>query len=107
MKFSRRDLTSSSLSVRFPRYCGWILDKPSLIVVFRGEQLNGVMHKHRISQHDLNAALRLGGIWNVAEVHLMCIETNGAFTIYRETDYPQDFVSTRLRGALSSSGNPS
>ena len=60
--------------------------------MFRGEQLNGVMRKHRISQHDLNSALRMGGIWDMSEVHLMCIETNGSFTIYREADYPEDYV---------------
>lgn len=43
---------------------------PTLIIAYRGKQLNRMMRKHRVSQKDLDSALRIGGVWNICEVEV-------------------------------------
>jgi hypothetical protein len=46
----------------------WCLNSPPLIIAFRGNSLDQVMRKHRISTSDLNGALRKKSIWHISEV---------------------------------------
>lgn len=65
-------------------------NSPPLVIAFRGRALSKVMRKHRISQTDLNGALRREGIWHIKEVEAVIIEPTGSFSIYKRCNRPKD-----------------
>jgi len=74
--------STSTMTSRFSKYCSWALESPPLVVVFRGDMLSDVMHKHRISIGDIYAALRQKSILSVSEVECAVIEPNGTISIF-------------------------
>lgn len=76
---------TSTISTRF-RYLAWVFQGPPLVLAFRGKMLTSVMMKHRISQVDLNAALRQNGILNISLVECAIIEPNGSFSVFTTKD---------------------
>jgi uncharacterized membrane protein YcaP (DUF421 family) len=68
----------------------WCLNSPPLIIAFRGNSLDQVMRKHRISTSDLNGALRKKSIWHISEVEAVIIESTGNFSIYKRCDMRED-----------------
>jgi uncharacterized membrane protein YcaP (DUF421 family) len=65
----RRSLVSTHLGYHIEH----IIQAPPLVIAFRGRALSKVMRHHRISQTDLNAALRGERIWNIREVEAVII----------------------------------
>ena len=72
------------------------LNSPPLVIAFRGHALRDVMRKHRISQTDLNSALRREQIWNIRQVEAVIIEPTGTFSIYRIAAKPDEFEAEVL-----------
>ena len=84
---------TSYVAMRWPRWPGFLLTSPSLIIAYRGRALERVMHKHRVSRQDLDGALRGAGVWNICEVEVVAIEPNGQFSVFKRADYPRHYVS--------------
>ncbi len=61
---------TSFACTQWPQRLGYFLTSPALVVVFRGQMLEDVMRKHRISKNDLNGALRSAQVWNICEVEV-------------------------------------
>jgi hypothetical protein len=66
-------------------------NSPPLVIAFRGRALTKVMRKHRISETDLNGALRREGIWNIKEVEAVIIEPTGSCSVYKRCNRPTDY----------------
>ena len=66
-------------------------NSPPLVIAFRGRALTKVMRKHRISETDLNSAMRRHGIWNIREVEAVIIESTGSFSVFKRCDRPEDY----------------
>lgn len=82
-------LIASQLSSHYGLTLERVFNSPALVIAFRGTALRDVMRKHRISQTDLNSALRQGKVWNIREVEAVIIEPTGTFTIYKIADRPE------------------
>jgi uncharacterized membrane protein YcaP (DUF421 family) len=100
---------SSPLSSQISSQYGLILERainaPPLVIAFRGHALKKVMRHHRISQSDLNAALRKKSIWNIREIEVVIIEPTGEFSIYKQCDMPdQDEECNRAEVLLDIPG---
>lgn len=80
--------TRSQLSSHYGLTLERALNSPPLVIAFRGTALRDVMRRHRISQTDLNSALRGRQIWNIRQVEAVIIEPTGTFTIYERGTKP-------------------
>ncbi len=72
---------TSHLASNYKQRFEWIFYAPPLVVSFRGEFLNKVMRKHRISESDIYSALRQQGFLDIEQVEVIIIEANGSFSI--------------------------
>lgn len=79
---------SSQMSSHYGLTLERALNSPPLVIAFRGKALRDVMRKHRISQTDLNSALRRENIWNIRQVEAVIIEPTGMFSIYKRDTKP-------------------
>lgn len=57
------------------------------IIIRDGEIDQQVMKSLRFSLDDLMTALRTGGVFDVTEVQLAVVETNGTVSVYQKTEY--------------------
>lgn len=68
------------LSVRSKKFRNLITSRPKLIV-YKGEVVNNALKKERISEDDLNLALRKSGQPQLKEVDAIILETTGDITV--------------------------
>jgi uncharacterized membrane protein YcaP (DUF421 family) len=82
-------------SVRSPRFQDWVKAQPSLLI-FRGEVLNDVLRRERVTETELRAAVRAQGIDSFDAVDAAVLETDGTIT-----------VLAQIKGAASALANVS
>lgn len=68
------------LSVRSPRFQGWIKAQPSLLI-YRGELLPDVLRRERVTEAELRAAVRAQSIGSLEAVDAAVLETDGSITV--------------------------
>ncbi len=76
----------SWLSLRFRRFRRLISGSPKIIVK-DGLIDQQVMKTLRFSLDDLMTALRSGGVFDINEVQMAVVETNGSVSVYQKTQY--------------------
>lgn len=79
----------TTLSVKFKKVKRAVTAKPSLLL-YRGEVLENVLEKERITIEEVYLAARQQGIGNLQEIDIMILESAGDITIIPsiETDRP-------------------
>ena len=65
---------------RSKRFEALIEGRPQLLI-HNGKLYRDVMEKQRLTQHELDAALRRQGVSDIAHVHVALIENNGEITV--------------------------
>lgn len=76
----------SWLSLRFRGFRRLISGSPKIIVM-DGNIDQQVMKSLRFSLDDLMSALRSGGVFDINEVQMAVVETNGSVSVYQKTEY--------------------
>ncbi|KAI1617982.1 hypothetical protein EDD37DRAFT_250839 [Exophiala viscosa] len=84
---------TSTMACRFNGHLSWLFQSPPLVIAFRGMMLTEVMKKHRISNTDLNAALRAQNVVNICQVECAIIEPNGTITVFTSKELEDAKVS--------------
>lgn len=72
--------TLSILTYRSKHFAALIEGRPQ-ILIHNGHLFTDIMHKEKLTQHELNAALRAAGISCVDHVHLAILENNGQISV--------------------------
>ncbi|MBA2443439.1 MAG: DUF421 domain-containing protein [Rubrobacter sp.] len=81
------------LSVRYPAIQDFVKAEPTLLV-HRGQFLRGAMRQERVTEEEIQAALRAQGIAAAEDVEAVVLETDSSFSVVRS---PQ----TESRSALA------
>lgn len=76
----------SWLSLHFRSFRRLISGSPKIIVM-DGNIDQQVMKALRFSLDDLMSALRSGGVFDINEVQMAVVETNGSVSVYQKTEY--------------------
>lgn len=76
---------TSHVASNYKQRLNWVFAGPPLVVCFRGQMLHKVMEHHRISDGDINGALRSHGVLNISQVECVIIEPNGAFSVFQKS----------------------
>ncbi len=72
--------TLSYLTWRGKRVAAWVEGRPR-VLVHNGRVFTDVMHKERLTQHELDAALRAAGVAGIEQVHFAILENNGRISV--------------------------
>ena len=72
--------TLSYITYRSKRVAALIEGRPQ-ILIHNGHLYTKVMHKEKLTQHELDAALRAAGIACIEEVHFAILENNGQISV--------------------------
>ncbi len=72
--------TLSYVTYRSKRIAGLIEGRPQ-ILIHNGHLYTDVMHKEKVTQHELDAALRQAGIACIEHVHFAVLENNGQISV--------------------------
>ena len=56
------------------------------VLIHNGELYKDVMEHERLTQHELDAALRRQGVSNISHVHMAMIENNGEITVQLKSE---------------------
>ena len=70
---------------RSKRFEALIEGRPQLLI-HNGKLYRDVMEKQRLTQHELDAALRRQGVSDIAHVHVAVIENNGDITVQLQSE---------------------
>ena len=70
---------------RSKRFEALIEGRPQLLI-HNGKLYRDVMEKQRLTQHELDAALRRQGVSDIAHVHVALIENNGDITVQLQSE---------------------
>ena len=70
---------------RSKRFEALIEGRPQLLI-HNGKLYKDVMKKQRLTQHELDAALRRQGVSDIAHVHVAVIENNGDITVQLQSE---------------------
>ena len=70
---------------RCKRFEALIEGRPQLLI-HNGKLYRDVMEKQRLTQHELDAALRRQGVSDIAHVHVAVIENNGDITVQLQSE---------------------
>ena len=70
---------------RSKRFEALIEGRPQLLI-HNGKLYRDVMKKQRLTQHELDAALRRQGVSDIAHVHVAVIENNGDITVQLQSE---------------------
>jgi len=73
------------LSVRSQRVRELIKAEPTLLL-HRGELLRGAMRRERVTEAEVEAAVRAQGMASLAQVEALVLETDGSFSVVRRAD---------------------
>ena len=72
------------LSVRSPLFQSWIKAKPTLLL-HRGRLLEEAMRRCRVPKSEILSSLRANGIGNLEEVEAVVLETDGSFSVIKQS----------------------
>jgi len=75
----------TTLAVRSKNVSKWVKATPSLIV-YNGEILTETMHKERISEDEVYAALRQKGVASIVHAKAVVLESDGSLSIISSLD---------------------
>ena len=75
----------TTLAVRSKNISKWVKATPSLIV-YNGEILTETMHKERISEDEVYAALRQKGVASIVHAKAVVLESDGSLSIISSLD---------------------
>lgn len=70
----------TTLALRSKKVSQWVKATPSLIV-YNGEILTKTMHKERISEDEVYAALRQNGIKSIVHAKAVVLESDGSMSV--------------------------
>jgi len=98
-------LAISWLSVRSERVRGIVKGEPVLLL-HRGELLDGALRRERIAHEEVRAAVRGQGIATLTDVEAAVLETDGSITIVRRTDGGPPSALADVHGYPSEPGPP-
>ena len=73
------------LSVRSARVEALVKSEPTLLL-YRGRFLYAVMRRERVSQEEIEAAVRQGGMSDPADVAAVVLETDGTFSVIQHSE---------------------
>lgn len=73
------------LSVRSPRWRGWV-KADAVLLAWRGALLRGVMRRERITEEEVNAALRAKGLESLEAAEAVVLESDGTVTVIPRGD---------------------
>nr|WP_318782758.1 YetF domain-containing protein [Halomonas colorata] len=73
------------LSVR-KRWVKKLVTGEPLMLLYRGEFLTQALHKARVTQDEVRAAIRSNGLSSVADAHAVILETDGSLSVVKESD---------------------
>uniref|UniRef100_UPI003593849D DUF421 domain-containing protein n=1 Tax=Persicitalea sp. TaxID=3100273 RepID=UPI003593849D len=73
------------LSVRVKAVKKVITNDP-VILLYRGEFLREVMKKERITEEEINVAVRESGTTNLQDIHVIVLETTGTMSVISERE---------------------
>lgn len=75
----------SSMKLRFPKF-GAILDGTPLVLVRKGEWVQGTMQGMRLAPEDVMAAARTKGIGSFDDIEYAILERNGGISVIEKED---------------------
>lgn len=87
------EITTSALSLKFPRIKKMLSSRPS-VIISRGKIDLKVMRSVRISIEELICQVRQNGIFNLEEVDYAILEENGKMSIIPKNRYRQPDIKT-------------
>jgi uncharacterized membrane protein YcaP (DUF421 family) len=61
----------------------WVNGRPELLF-FRGEFIRPAMKRHRVTEEEVRASIRMAGQGGLADVYAVVIETDGVFSVVHE-----------------------
>lgn len=73
------------ITFRSKRWEAWIEGRPQ-VIIHNGQVFEDVMARAKLTQHELNAALRQAGCESAAHVHSAILENNGAISVVPRKD---------------------
>ena len=91
------------LSVRSPRFQRLIKAQPALIF-FRGSSLIDARNKERVTEEEVDAAIRAQGLASRDAVEAIILETDGTFSIIRKSSGDRLDVLEHVRGVAAGTG---
>jgi len=91
-------LTITWLSVRSQTVRRFVKAEPSLLL-HRGELLRGAMHRERVTEAEVLAAVRAQGVPSLEQLEAVVLETDGSFAAVRRAtvDEPSALASVHAR----------
>jgi uncharacterized membrane protein YcaP (DUF421 family) len=81
-------------SVRLPAFQGLVKATPRLLAL-RGELLTGAMRSERVTEAEVEAAVRQSGLPGVGSTHAVVLETDGTLTVIPPHDDVERYGSMR------------
>jgi uncharacterized membrane protein YcaP (DUF421 family) len=72
--------TIGYITYRSKRIAGLVEGRPQ-VLIHNGTLYADVMHKERVTQHELDAALRAAGVACIEHVHFAVLENNGQISV--------------------------
>jgi uncharacterized membrane protein YcaP (DUF421 family) len=84
------------LSVRSPRFQGWIKAEPTLLV-HRGRCLDSALRSQRVTREEILAVLRDKGHPRIEEVLAVVLETDGTLSVVAEASSEPPTALSNLR----------
>jgi len=72
--------TISYVTYRSKRVAALVEGRPQ-VLIHNGHLYADVMHKEKVTQHELDAALRAAGVACIEEVHFAVLENNGQISV--------------------------
>ncbi|HEY8102678.1 MAG TPA: YetF domain-containing protein [Burkholderiaceae bacterium] len=72
--------TLGYITYRSKRIAGLVEGRPQ-ILIHNGHLYSDVMHKEKVTQHELDAALRQAGVACIEHVHFAVLENNGQISV--------------------------
>ncbi|HEY8102605.1 MAG TPA: YetF domain-containing protein [Burkholderiaceae bacterium] len=72
--------TLGYITYRSKRIAGLVEGRPQ-ILIHNGHLYTDVMHKEKVTQHELDAALRQAGVACIEHVHFAVLENNGQISV--------------------------
>jgi uncharacterized membrane protein YcaP (DUF421 family) len=72
--------TLGYITYRSKRIAGLVEGRPQ-VLIHNGHLYQDVMHKEKVTQHELDAALRMAGVACIEHVHFAVLENNGQISV--------------------------
>ena len=70
------------------------------VLIHNGKVFSDVMRREKLTQHELNAALRAAGCACVEEVHFAILENNGVISVQRKKEPSRDVAQPKADNSI-------